>query len=123
MPKALRPGNRYTITLESDRHLPESERPVFYATATTCEQQMELVEKWDAIKRNAPEISTRDQYAATLDLLGTLIVGWDNMGDHKFSPRALGKVLDITEATELLASAIWNNHLDTEEKKSSAPQP
>lgn len=118
MPKALRPGGRFPLALHSDRDLPADVRPTFYAVATSCERQMELAEQWEQLKD--PDLPTRDLYNRTLDILWSLLVGWENMGEFNdsFSRESLGRLLDISEATELLAAAIWNNHVTPDEKKS-----
>ena len=85
-------------------------------------QQPKIADVLDLWYENK-ELSVRELFDATIEVLTVVIVGWKNMGGVEFSPDALRDVLVYQEARELLRKVMHNQHITTDEKKSTESPP
>lgn len=118
MPLFLEPGQQYEIVLDSDKDKPADIRPTFFAKSQSMRGQERIAEVLDAWTEN-PDLSIKELFDRTIDVLSGVIVGWKNMSNHTFSTDALRDVLNYTEARELLRKTMYNQHVTDEEKKST----
>jgi len=73
----------------------------------------------DAATDAANESLTVDEmFEMTITMRCKVMVGWRNMGDHKFSREAIEEILSFNEARELLRKVAYNQAVQHEEKKS-----
>ena len=119
MPIFLEPDQRFPIVLDSDLDKPIESRPTFYAVSQSMRGQRKIAAVLDRMfdKDDQPDID--ELYGDAVDLLGSVLVGWKNMGGIEFSEEALEDVLDYMEARELMRKIANNQHVTKEEKKSS----
>lgn len=117
MPLFLEPDQRYPIVLDSDEGKPVESRPTFFAKSQSMrgqEQVGRVLDMWT----DQPEITVSELFESTVNLLGSILVGWKNMGDLAFSVEEVRNVLTYTEARELLRKVMYNQHITPTEKKS-----
>ena len=118
MPLFLEPGQKYPIVLDTDADKPEAVRPTFFAKSQSMRGQQKIGEVLDMWTDN-PNLTLKDLFDATIDVLDGVVVGWKNMGGFEFSIDELRGVLNYNEARELLRKVMYNQHITAEEKKSS----
>lgn len=117
MPIFLEPNQKFPVVLESDKDKPAEVRPTFYAASQTMRGQERVAEVLDMLSPDM-DISTKELFDATCEVLGNVIVGWKNMGGMDYAPEKLRDVLSYHEARELLRLVAYNQHVNHEEKKS-----
>jgi len=129
MPKALRPGVRYPIALESDMDIEPAKRPVFWVKSLSWSEQDDLAPLVDSWYDGAfvDEATTKEFMGKHMDFLVKNIHGWDNMRDREtgelieFSEvdkeGSLKRIIDFTEGKELVNKFLANQHLTDVEKK------
>ena len=117
MPLFLEPGQKYPVVLDSDLDKPKSEQPTFFAKSQAMRGQQKIGDVLD-LWTNEPDITHGTLFDATIAILREVFSGWVNMGEHVF-PEAMRDVLSYSEARELLRKVMHNQHITTDEKKSS----
>jgi hypothetical protein len=101
MPRALEPGQRFSVVLDSDEDKPVATRPTFWFVTKS-------VRDWKAGRETIIKNLEADAWDATLAMLRLSLVGWDNMTDPEtqqpiaFNLDDLDRLVDFTEAQELL---------------------
>lgn len=116
MPVFLEPNQKFPIVLDIDRDKPADVRPTFYARSLSMREQLSLSAEMDASLQHE---ETEAIFAATCELLGRYLVGWTNMGEFEFGCD-VREFLSHGEARELLRKVMTNQHLSSDEKKSTA---
>ena len=122
MPLSLEPGQKYPIVLDTDLDKPKSTQPTFYARSQSMRGQQKIADVLDQWTEN-PDISIKELFESTVEVLRGVVIGWANMGGHEFSDDAMYLVLNYQEARELLRKVMYNQHITTDEKKSTESQP
>lgn len=128
MPVFLEPGQRYPVILSCDESKPAETRPTFYAKSQSMRGQQRIADTLDLWTSNNT-ITAAELFDATVETLSKVLVGWSNITNPEtgkpidYSPEAVRDVLTYSEARELLRLVMHNQHLQTEEKKSSESQP
>lgn len=122
MPLFLEPGQKYPIVLDIDADKPKATQPTFYARSQSMRGQQKIADVLDQWTEN-PDISIKDLFALTVEVLSGVVIGWVNMGGNEFSSDALHEVLSYQEARELLRKVMYNQHITADEKKSIESQP
>lgn len=123
MPRSLS-GKPIPVSLDSDMHLAEGERPAFLFRAPTGRQWLEITEQMDQANSAG---TLRAKAGAIYDVLKPLLTGWRNMVDRSgetpreilFMAADLDLVVDPGEAAELFAKL----QISTDDKKKSDSQP
>jgi hypothetical protein len=69
------------------------------------------------------KLTVDDLFSEAVDMLCSVLVGWKNMGEHKFSKETIEEILTYSEAREILRKIAYNQHVTTDQKKDSASQP
>lgn len=112
MPVLLDPKrNTFRCVLEGDRG--KEPEPAFIVRALSMSEFDETL----ALMRDAKQAHT------ILDILTSLVVGWENMRDWEFNADELPNILTRPEILELLSLAFDGNRLsETERKKSESPR-
>ena len=118
MPLFLEPGQKYPIVLDIDADKPKATQPTFYARSQSMRGQQKIADVLDQCTDN-PDISIKDLFSATVDVLTGVVISWSNMGGSEFSAEALHDVLSYQEARELLRKVMYNQHITADEKKST----
>lgn len=118
MPLFLEPGQKYPIVLDIDTDKPKATQPTFYARSQSMRGQQKIADVLDQWTDN-PDISIKDLFSATVDVLTGVVISWSNMGGSEFSAEALHDVLSYQEARELLRKVMYNQHITADEKKST----
>jgi len=118
MPLFLEPDQKYPIVLDVDTDKPTETQPTFFARSQSMRGQQKIGETLDMWTDN-PDLSVSDLFNATIDALDGVLVSWKNMGDKEFSREAVRDVLTYTEARELLRKVMYNQHITSDEKKST----
>ncbi len=118
MPLFLEPGQRYPVVLDSDADKPKAEQPTFFAKSQSMRGQQKVAETLDLYHTN-PDITPDQLYSETVEVLGGVFIGWSNMGGIEFGKDALRDLLTYQEARELLRKVMFNQHITTDEKKST----
>jgi hypothetical protein len=118
MPLFLEPGQKYPIVLDCDAGKPKAEQPTFFAKSQSMRGQQRIGEVLD-MWTDAPDMTLRALFDATVDVLSGVVIGWSNMGGMEFSNDGLRDVLSYQEARELLRKVMYNQHITADEKKSS----
>lgn len=114
MPKSLEPGVLFGIVLDSDSGKPKAEQPTFLVASLSMRDQTKLeTEMEESLKHD----STEGLFSATCDLLHRYVLGWRNMGNHKWGESDLRDILSHGEARELLRKILANQHVEPDEKK------
>lgn len=113
MPLFLEPDQKYPVVLDCDKD--KTPAPTFFAKSQSMRGQQKVAECLN--KLTDEETTTPQLFDATVETLGEVLVGWSNMG-REYSVEALRDVLSYSEARELLRKIMYNQHLQTEEKKS-----
>jgi hypothetical protein len=122
MPLSLEPGQKYPIVLDVDLDKPKATQPTFYARSQSMRGQQKIADVLDQWTDN-PDISIRELFESTVEVLRGVVIGWANMGDREFSVDAMHEVLSYQEARELLRKVMYNQHITADEKKSTGLQP
>jgi hypothetical protein len=117
MPLFLEPGQKYPIVLDIDADKPKATQPTFYARSQSMRGQQKIADVLDQWTQN-PDISIKELFAITVDVLSGVVIGWVNMGGKEFSAKELHEVLSYQEARELLRKVMYNQHITADEKKS-----
>lgn len=117
MPISLEPGQKYPIVLDCDQDKPEATRPTFYAKSQSMRGQQKVGQVLDLWAENE-KLTLAELFDATVEVLGSVIIGWSNMGEIEYSTEAFRDVLTFQEARELLRKVMYNQHVTPEEKKS-----
>lgn len=125
MPLALNPNRKFAVVLESDKELPEKERPTFLFRYVTVFQWQDLA---DSINKIQPESMSEIQYAdQVLNLLFGSLIGWENITDPEtkkpipFSRKNAKRILTFGEINELM-NKMANQNMEIEDiKKSASP--
>lgn len=99
MPIALNPDLRFKIYLDSDAEIPESKRPAFICKHMTGRLWQKYAEVSDSIQAAESGTIALDR---VVDALLISVVGWENMGGHKFSRDKMLEVLLPAEIKELV---------------------
>jgi hypothetical protein len=118
MPLFLEPGNKYPIVLDGDAGKPAEIQPTFFAKAQSMRGQQKVAEVLDMWTDNK-SLTIAELFDATIDTLGGVVIGWANMGGIEFSTDSLRDILTYNEARELLRKVMYNQHITTDEKKST----
>ncbi len=118
MPLSLEPGQKYPIILDCDADKPKTAQPTFFAKSQSMRGQQKIGEVLDLWTDN-PDVTLKELFDATIEVLDGVVIGWSNMGDHEFSSDAMQDVLNYSEARELLRKVMYNQHLTSDEKKST----
>ena len=117
MPLFLEPGITFPVVLDSDADKPVESQPTFLAKSQSMRGQQRVGEVLD-MWTTSPDITIDKLFDETIEVLASVFVGWKNMGSVEFSSDALRDVLTYTEARELLRKVMYNQHVQTLEKKS-----
>lgn len=115
MPAFLEPDQKFAVALDIDKDKPKESRPVFFVKSLSMREQKRLSDDMDL----ALDCDTTEAICeATCNLVNRYVVGWENMGPHKFGQSDLQDFLSIQEARELLRKVLSNSYVQHEEKKS-----
>lgn len=117
MPLFLEPGQKYPIVLDTDANKPEAVQPTFFAKSQSMRGQQKIGEVLDMWTDN-PNLTLKELFDATIDVLDGVVVGWKNMSGIEFSIEELRGILNYNEARELLRKVMYNQHITADEKKS-----
>jgi hypothetical protein len=117
MPLFLEPGQKYPIVLDIDANKPIESQPTFFAKSQAMRGQLSIGEVLDMW--GEANLTLRELFDATIVVLDGVVVGWKNMGGIEFSSDAMRDVLNYSEARELLRKVMYNQHITTDEKKST----
>lgn len=117
MPLFLEPGQKYPIVLDTDANKPESIQPTFFARSQSMRGQQKIGEVLDMWTDN-PNLTLKELFDATIEVLDGVVVGWKNMSGIEFSIEELRGILNYNEARELLRKVMYNQHITADEKKS-----
>lgn len=120
MPIFLEPDQRFAVVLDSDKD--KSPQPTFWAKSQSMRGQESIADVLDSLGGETSK-TARELFGEIVDKLAEVFCGWDHMGDHEYSRDGLYGVLTYHEARELLRKVMYNQHVTTEEKKSSESQP
>lgn len=121
MPLFLEPDQKFAVVLDSDMSKPETSRPTFWARSQSMRGQAKIAKVLDRLTED--KTVTADQlFADAVECLSQVLIGWSNMGEHKFSIDALQN-LTYGEARELLRKVAYNQHMSADEKKDSESLP
>jgi hypothetical protein len=118
MPLFLEPGQKYPIVLDCDADKPKATQPTFYARSQSMRGQQKIGDVLD-LWTSTPDITHGQLFDATVDVLSGVLAGWVNMAGIEFSAESLRELLTYQEARELLRKAMYNQHITTDEKKST----
>lgn len=113
MPIFLEPNQKYPVVLDADKG--KTPTPTFYARSQSMRGQQRIAECLDRLQDES--VTAAELFDETIAVLGQVLVGWSNMG-RDFDAGTLGELLTYNEARELLRKVMYNQHLDSEEKKS-----
>lgn len=122
MPLSLEPGQKYPIVLDIDADKPKATQPTFYARSQSMRGQQKIADVLDQWT-DSPDISIKDLFASTVEVLTGVVISWTNMGEKEFSAEAMHEILSYQEARELLRKVMYNQHITADEKKSTELQP
>jgi hypothetical protein len=122
VPLFLEPGQKYPIVLDSDADKPKESQPTFFAKSQSMRGQQRVGDVLNLYHDN-PDITQKELFDQTIEVLGGVVVGWKNMNGIEFSSEALRDVLTFNEARELLRGVLFNQHITPDEKKSTESQP
>jgi mRNA-degrading endonuclease RelE of RelBE toxin-antitoxin system len=90
MPVFLEPDQSFPIVLDCDKDKPKESQPTFLVKSQSMRGQREVLRVLDAATDAANESLTVDEmFEMTITMLCKVMVGWHNMGDHKFSREAI----------------------------------
>jgi hypothetical protein len=117
MPLFLEPGQKYPIVLDVDADKPAESQPTFFAKSQSMRGQQKIGEVLDMW--GDANLTLKELFDATIAILDGVVVGWKNMGGIEFSSDEMRNVLNYSEARELLRKVMYNQHITTEEKKST----
>lgn len=117
MPVFLEPDQKFPIVLASDKEKPADVRPTFFAKSQSMRGQRRIAAVLDRLTEDK-EVTTDQLFDDAIEALATVLTGWSNMG-QPYSKEALEDVLSYSESRELLRLVSYNQHVTTEEKKSS----
>ena len=117
MPLFLEPDQEYPIVLDVDAGKPVESQPTFFAKSQSMRGQQKIGEVLDMWGES--NLTLKDLFDATIAALDGVVVGWKNMGGLEFSSEDMRNVLNYSEARELLRKVMYNQHLTTDEKKST----
>src|SRR5690606_36961978 len=117
MPVALDPNKRFEVVLESDKSLPDKQRPTFIFRHLTAREFMSSADDCDALSQSG---SGRQALDSILSRLGKGIVGWRNMNGIEFSADKLADLLTVQEAGELLSAMVKGNQVEAQDAGKSA---
>ena len=129
MPILLNPNQKYPICLETDKDLPENERPIFFAKAQSCLGQNEIGELVDRWSDDGSDLTRQQLFDEAIELLSNVIVGWKNMRDPAtgepipFDQDSIREWLTYLEVRELIRKVMFNSHVDFEAKKNLESPP
>lgn len=115
MPIALEPNQQFPIVLSSDADKQLESRPTFYTRALTIREQRKLSAELDAAIKHA---TANEIFDHTCRTLREYIVGWSNMGNHKYGESDFEDIVSHSEARELLHRVLATQYATIEEKKS-----
>lgn len=118
MPLFLEPDQKYPVILDCDADKPKATQPTFFARSQSMRGQQKIADALDQWTDN-PNLSVKELFSSTIEVLSSVIVGWSNMGGIEFSGESLSDVLTYQEARELLRKVMYNQHITTDEKKST----
>lgn len=124
MPRALEPGLKFPIWLDSDQD--KQPRPTFFYRALNGREYRQLAEVLDVIDTESSRIERLDR---VFQLARFGLVGWENISNPEtkeplpFQPADLDLVVGFYEAQELAKKVIDLNHPDPDAKKNSALPP
>lgn len=113
MPILCEPDATFPVVLESDKD--KTPQPTFIAKAQSMRGQQRIGATLDLW--NESELSVRELFEKTLEVLGAVFVGWRNM-PKPYSVEALADTINYAEARELLRQVLFASQLDPESKKS-----
>jgi hypothetical protein len=116
MPLFLEPGQKYPIVLDADTDKPVESQPTFFAKSQSMRGQQKIGEVLDMWGES--NLTLKDLFDATVEVLDGVVVGWKNMGGLEFSSEEMRNILNYSEARELLRKVMYNQHISTDEKKS-----
>ena len=117
MPLFLEPDQKYPIVLDIDAEKPKATQPTFYARSQSMRGQQKIADVLDQWTDN-PDISIKELFASTVEVLTGVVIGWANMGGKEFSAENMHDILSYQEARELLRKVMYNQHITADEKKS-----
>lgn len=117
MPLFLEPGQKYPIVLDVDADKPKDKQPTFFAKSQSMRGQQKIADVLDMWTDN-PDLTTKQLFDATIEVLSGVVISWSNMGGIEFSNEAMRDVLAYQEARELLRKVMYNQHITADEKKS-----
>ena len=116
MPVFLEPDQKFPIVLERDKDKPAESRPTFFAKSQSMRGQRRVADTLDRLREK--DVSTKQLFDEIVETLGAVLVGWSNMG-IPYAKESIENVIDYFEARELLQLVMFNQHVTSEEKKSS----
>lgn len=118
MPLFLEPDQKYPIVLDSDADKPKESQPTFYARSQSMRGQQKIGQVLDLWTDNV-DLTVEALFDATVKVLEDVVIGWRNMGDKQIGKDSLRDFLTYQEARELLRKVMYNQHITTDEKKST----
>ena len=98
MPLAISKDDTFKLFLDTDKDIPESERPTFIFRYLTGREQRKLGEKIDDFKPSFKNVETIDYL---FKILKEYLVGWENL---PFDKDKVEDILRWQEAQELVYS-------------------
>ena len=116
MPLSLEPNQRFPVVLDSDLDKPSGDRPTFLVVSLSMRAQTALSGDMDAALDYRKDVAVIT--AEVCELVKRYLVGWENMGPHKFGETDLQDLLTNREACELLRKIMNSSYVQPDEKKS-----
>ena len=101
MPLALGKEDTLDLSLDSDKGIPEKERPTFEFKFLSGRGQRKLSKELDNFRQDLGNVDAID---AVFELLKKYLLGWKNIPQYEFKEENFLTVLRWQEAQELLMS-------------------
>lgn len=120
MPRALEPGVKYPIVLDSDSDKPEDKQPKLFYRSLNGREWRRVAAVSDGIEQS-PDSGTMLDSLYEVVCLG--LIGWKNMADPAtgkeipFKPEDIDLVLDPHEASEVMQKILDAGKVSPSDKK------
>lgn len=123
MPRALEPGVKRSVVLPYDQGKPVENQPRFFYASQSLTRGGKIGALMDKTKEATGAVEVHESVIATLK---EVIIGWENMIDPEtgkeipFSVEAIGDVLTMADANELLTEVFKASVVDPDDQKKFA---
>lgn len=118
MPLLLEPDQRFKIVLDCDADKPADVRPAFLVLAMSARAAAQYADAYDALMAKSHETAS-NLNAEVCEQINQRLVGWENMGPHKYGECNLQDLLTSAELWELFRKIMHSRYVQPDEKKSS----